>query len=408
MALRGTLRDFGIADIFQLIGHQGKTGFLIVRERGREVKIGFRDGHVVSAHSTTRRERDMLGGLLVRAEVITHEQLGQALDIQKKSGDRLGDVLINSGLVEPPSLAMFVKLQLNETLYQLFLWTSGTYEFNQTEIGLPTDVEPIRSETVLMEGFRQVDEWPLIRKSIPGYAITFHKLEDLEKLDAGEKGQADAELDFDDAFAEFESGQSSERTGRLKDIGRKERTVYQLIVPGRDVQKIIDLSRLGEFETCKALAALISAGIIETETVADTRQQRAVQAAAPLGGGIAARRVGGVAPLMLKVAAVAAGLVVLFMVGQRTYGLRLRGWVSLRESTGYVAQDVQSVVSATQMQKIERALAVYRAEAGDYPKELAVLVDAGLLKSNDIRFPWKQPYFYATRDGRYELLRPLY
>ena len=86
----------------------------------------------------------------------------------------------------------------------------------------------------------------------------------------------------------------------------------------------------------------------------------------------------------------------------------MRGWVSLRESTGYVAQDVQSVVSATQLQKIERALAVYRAEAGDYPKELAVLVDAGLLKSNDIRFPWKQPYFYATRDGRYELLRPLY
>jgi hypothetical protein len=408
MALRGTLKDFGIADIFQLIGHQGKTGYLIVRERGREVKIGFRDGNVVSAHSSTRRERDMLGSLLVRAEVITHEQLGQALDIQKKTGDRLGDVLTNSGLVEPPSLAMFVKLQLNETLYQLFLWTSGTYEFSQTDVGLPTDVEPIRSETVLMEGFRQVDEWPLIRKSIPGYGITFHKLEDLEKLDAGEAGKGDEELDFDDAFAEFESGQASERSGRLKNIGRNERTVYQLIVPGRDVQKIIDLSRVGEFETCKALVTLIGAGIIETETVADTRQLRAVQAAAPWGGGIAARRVGGVAPLMLKVAAIAAGLAVLFMVGQRTYGWRLRGWVSLRESTGYVAQDVQSVVSATQLQKIERALAVYHAEAGGYPKELAVLVDAGLLKANDIRFPWKQPYFYATRDRHYELLRPLY
>ena len=78
---------------------------------------------------------------------------------------------------------------------------------------------PNRSETVLMEGFRQVDEWPLIRKSIPGYAITFHKLEDLEKLDAGEKAQGEQELDFDDAFAEFESGQSSQRTGRLKERG---------------------------------------------------------------------------------------------------------------------------------------------------------------------------------------------
>ena len=28
MALKGTLKDFGIADIFQLIGHQSKTGVL--------------------------------------------------------------------------------------------------------------------------------------------------------------------------------------------------------------------------------------------------------------------------------------------------------------------------------------------------------------------------------------------
>src|SRR6185369_145730 len=98
MALRGTLKDFGIADIFQLIGHQGKTGVLTVRDRGREVQIGFRDGSVVQAVATNRRERDMLGGMLVRAEVITQDQLDQALTIQKKSGDRLGEVLADSGL----------------------------------------------------------------------------------------------------------------------------------------------------------------------------------------------------------------------------------------------------------------------------------------------------------------------
>jgi hypothetical protein len=352
----------------------------------------------------------MLGGLLVRAEIITPEQLTQALEIQRKGGQKLGDVLVDSGLVERQSLQMFIRLQLHETLYQLFLWSSGTYEFNQTDVELPSDVEPVRSESVLMEGFRQVDEWPGIRKSIPGYNITFHRIEDLEKLDAGEAGKGDEELDFDDAFAEFEAGQSSQRTNRLKDIGKNERSVYQLAIPGRDVQKIIDLSRLGEFETCKALVTLIGAGIIETETVvADARALRSTASPPPLGGGIVARRVSGTGSLLIKVGAIAACLVAIVVTGQRTVlGWRLRGWGPLREPNGYVAQEMQAVVSATQLQKIERALAVYHAEAGDYPRELAMLVEAGLLKPNDIRFPWKQPYFYATKDGDYELLRPLY
>ncbi len=407
MALRGTLKDFGIADIFQLIGHQGKTGVLAVRDRGREVQIGFRDGSVVHAGATNRRERDMLGGMLVRAEVITQDQLDQALAIQKKSGDRLGEVLADSGLVEPSSMQMFVRLQLHETLYQLFLWNGGTYEFNQTNVELPSDVDPLRSETVLMEGFRQVDEWPLIRKSIPGYGITFHKVEDLESLDAGDSPKAEVELDFDDAFAEFEAGASSPRASRLKNIGQNERIVYQLIAPGRDVQKIIDLSRLGEFETCKALVTLIEAGIIETETVADTRFAKS--AANSSLGGIGARRSIGTWPMLGRAAVVLGLIVAVVIMSQRTYGWRLRGWVSLREPTGFVAQDVQSVVSTTQLQKIERALAVYRAEAGDYPRDLMALVDSGLLKQNDIRFPWKQQYFYARKDGgSYELLRPLY
>ncbi|MBC7794038.1 MAG: DUF4388 domain-containing protein [Clostridia bacterium] len=408
MALRGTLKDFGVADIFQLIGHQGKTGFLIIRERGRETSIGFRDGSVVSASSSTRKERDMLGGLLVRAEVITNEQLGQALDIQKRRGGRLGEILVDAGAVTPQSMQQFVRLQMNDSLYPLFLWSNGTYEFNQTPVDLPQDIEPLRSEGVLMEGFRQVDEGPGIRKAIPGYGITFKRVEDLEKLDAGESGSGEEELDFDDAFAEFESGTSSHRTNRLKNIGQNERIVYQLAVPGRDVQKIIDLSRLGEFETCKALTTLIDAGIVDTQAPAKAEvQKKSAPSNAPLGGG-SRRRVGGVGSLVGKAFGVLAAVALVVFLSQRTYGWHLRGWAPLRKPTGFVTQDVQAALSTTQLQKIERALAIYRAEAGDYPRELTNLVDVGLLKRTDLAFPWRKPYYYARRQGGYELLRPLY
>ena len=47
MALRGTLGDFGIADIFQLVGHQQKTGILLLKNRELEVRIYFVEGNVV-------------------------------------------------------------------------------------------------------------------------------------------------------------------------------------------------------------------------------------------------------------------------------------------------------------------------------------------------------------------------
>ena len=52
--VEGTLKDFGIADILQLIGQQQKTGALHLRAKEQEVDILFKDGNVVGATGTTR------------------------------------------------------------------------------------------------------------------------------------------------------------------------------------------------------------------------------------------------------------------------------------------------------------------------------------------------------------------
>ena len=44
MALSGTLKDFGIADIFQLIGQQQKTGVLHLTDRDEEVHVAIGRG----------------------------------------------------------------------------------------------------------------------------------------------------------------------------------------------------------------------------------------------------------------------------------------------------------------------------------------------------------------------------
>lgn len=58
------------------------------------------------------KSRKDLGQILVEAELITQEQLQQALDIQHKSGTRFDRVLLQQRFITPQQLAFFTSLQL--------------------------------------------------------------------------------------------------------------------------------------------------------------------------------------------------------------------------------------------------------------------------------------------------------
>jgi len=147
MALQGTLKDFGIADILQLIGQQQKTGILHLTAKDQEVSIGFHDGNIVKAESSTRNKKDLIGEMLVRAEVITPSQLETALDAQRRSLKRLGDVLVSLKMITQDRFKQMVQLQATETLYKLFTWKTGKYEFEQVPVDVDQDsgIVPIRS-----------------------------------------------------------------------------------------------------------------------------------------------------------------------------------------------------------------------------------------------------------------------
>ncbi len=405
MALRGTLKDFGIADIFQLIGHQSKTGRLVVRNRDEHADILFFEGNVVRATPGSREKKDLLGNLLVRAEVITEAELQNALETQQNTLKRLGDLLIETTSVDREALQTFAKLQTTETLYRLFLWNAGSYEFESADVPPPEEGELIRSESVLMESFRQVDEWPAIRKKISGYGMTFAKLEDLDELvaqEAAQSGGDDDDMfgDLDDAFGEFDGGGGSS-SGRLRNIGDNERLTFALITPERDVQKIIDLSRLGEFETCKALCNLIDGQIIEALQEAE---KKAPSADATVGGITISSSTS--VRVAIRAAVVIAAFVGAFLVASYL-GLEASSVVSgMRQ--GYMDTAVQETLSRAHLQRLDEALAVFRAQNGTFPAGLTDLVEEGLIETDDLSFPWHQEYYYAQRGDGFVLLRPLY
>jgi hypothetical protein len=74
----------------------------------------------------------------------------------------------------------------------------------------------------------------------------------------------------------------------------------------------------------------------------------------------------------------------------------------------YTDPAAQRFISRQQITRIESALDLYRLEKGQLPEKLDALVDEGLLMHDDLRYPWRDGYFYRrTESGSYVLLPPL-
>ena len=399
MALQGTLKDFGIAEILQLIGQQAKSGVLHLEARDDVIHIAIADGNVVRAESAGRKAKERLGNMLVRADLISHEELDYALEVQKKSLRRLGDILVELGFVSKEDLREMTALQTTETVFRLFHWKSGTYQFEPGEVEWdPETVTPLRAESVLMEGFRQVDEWPLVRRKITSTAMTFERLKPLEAERGGgrkpERRGPEDEVAFD-AFGE----EPAEKKGpEFGSIGRNERRVHELATPGRTVEKIVDLSRLGEFETCKALLALVNQGYLKPLAPAS----RAAAAVGAYAHDWQARLRRGATRVLATVAIAAALAGIAYWADRRGLVFAGQGGTALRDNSA------QRFLARYQMERMRGALEVYRLEHGDYPEALPALVEVGLASPGDLSYPWTQDYHYRRKPGgRFILLPPV-
>src|SRR5712691_2617941 len=382
MALSGTLKDFGIADILQLIGHQTKTGRLTLKSGGEEVEVFFIDGNVVFASEKARKSSNLLGSLLLRAELLSKEQLDEALATQQRTLKRLGDILIEGQLVTQQQLAQMMRLQTTETLYKLFSWKNGSYEFSQEDVDQSRSTfEPIRAESVLLEGFRRMDEWPQVRKKVPWTEATFEKLKDLDTRDLPA---------IDDGGLGLDGGEAEGKPGE------KHKLIYRLAVGGKDVQKLVDASRIGEFEALKAINELIEWGFLKA--VPPPRGAKALAAGLKSGGKKLART-GVFVRLALSMAFFAATL---FLVR----------WVAPQLGTSRAENParrgaVARLLSHDQLVRLEGALELYKTEHGEYPQALKQLVEGQLVTEGDLKYPFREPYYYRRTQQGFVLLPPL-
>src|ERR687898_19014 len=136
----------------------------------------------------------------------------------------------NFGTMSRTELEDYMRLQIEEAVYYLFTWTSGTFNF---EAGVKPESEDflvrISPEALLLEGARRVDEWSLIEKKIPTFDLIF-------SVDQQHVAQS--------ALA----------------LSPEQQRLLPLLDGSRDVRQLIEESGLVEFEVGKALFGLITAG----------------------------------------------------------------------------------------------------------------------------------------------------
>lgn len=170
MGITGNLRTMQLGELLQWLSLGSKTGTLLIDGHGVEKRVYFQDGRIASTSSSA--EREYLGHFLVSHGFITEEELKMAMEVQEESQILLGKILVMINAIAEADLLRLMKKKAEESIYDVFLWTEGEFEFidgdvpDQKMVPLSLDVTGI-----IMEGMRRYDEWQLIRQRVPDSSV---------------------------------------------------------------------------------------------------------------------------------------------------------------------------------------------------------------------------------------------
>jgi hypothetical protein len=178
MAFKGTLKDFKVPDILQLISLQKKTGILTFTSTDGFITLIFDKGFIVGVDSFPKKLEMRVGSVLVKQDYISEEMLQRALAIQKRTNQKIGEILQGMGLIGKDTIQDSLKTQAFEIILSLFKWKKGEYNFKVMEYldeGMQI-IEPLSTDNLIMEGVQMLDEWPLIKQVVPDDCMIFEPI----------------------------------------------------------------------------------------------------------------------------------------------------------------------------------------------------------------------------------------
>ena len=159
MDLGGDLAVMDPSMIFQVTGICGLTGKMKFITIDNVASFWFREGGLLYATIDTRRQK--LGEFLTENDIISEEQLDEALEeMRKKKGEkRIGNILIDRGYLDYETLEKAIHEQIKEVVYEVLPWTKGQFVFFAAVEPEHEDILlDIRMDHLILEGLKRIDE----------------------------------------------------------------------------------------------------------------------------------------------------------------------------------------------------------------------------------------------------------
>src|SRR5215510_1248758 len=159
-----------LSELLQWLALGQKTGTLVVASHGIQKRLYFQNGRIDFTSSSDRRE--YLGQFLVSHGYITEEELKKAVEVQEDSRILLGRILLSINAISETDLLRLMRRKAEESIYDIFLWEDGTFEFAEGEEP-EMKMVPLSLEvtSIILEGLHRYDEWKLIRVRVPDQTV---------------------------------------------------------------------------------------------------------------------------------------------------------------------------------------------------------------------------------------------
>jgi hypothetical protein len=211
---------------------------------GSEVLITWRAGLVDLVQSRGAGDEFRLGRYFVEEGLVTPEEIDAILTRRESEppaggGSRpprrlLGDMLLEAGRISAEQLRAALMRQASELIYEVLRWSKGRFEFRRqapspqaerAQLSLPV-------ASVVMEGFRRVDEWRVVEASL---------------------GSFDSVLQRDPMAIEALG---------VERLSRHEGVVLDIIDGERTIRELLAASHMSSFDGCRILTQLLEARVV--------------------------------------------------------------------------------------------------------------------------------------------------
>lgn len=233
MALKGHLRDFSIAQLFNLINLAQKSGTLTLDGPDQAAWVSFRAGKLIYAQLGDANSS--ITAILVKSGMLTGRQANTITTQYPNKGDKeMGLLLINADYLTQQDILVSLHDHVLDIVFQIFTWAVGFFRFDP-DVLPPDDRITIRVdlESVIIEGSRLVQEW----------------------------GQLDSEVPNLDMALKFVDRPGA-NIQNVK-LNQQEWKVVSFVNPKNTIQQIGKAVKLNDLEIRRIVFSLLQAGFVE-------------------------------------------------------------------------------------------------------------------------------------------------